>query len=233
MADAPAHIAELKRALGQRIADLRRAARLTQQDVARHTFVDRTYVSHAERGLHMPERAFWVAADTYLDADGSLYTAYDELAAAQHAVKQAELDALRARHLQPSSTTHHHAEVVRLDLVETFGTVLASQSGALSSTPDLPLTAAHTVHVMEAFSGHDLVNRRRILQQLTVLSGAALLRPVRQWIGLLPVVPPAAGVGAAELDELEESVRLFRRWDAAGVGGLKRKAVVGQLNAVA
>lgn len=232
MAEAPAHIAELKRALGQRLADFRRAARLTQQQLARHTFVDRTYVSHAERGLHMPERAFWVAADTYLDAGGGLTTAYDGLSAAQHAVKQAELDALRARHLQPNGRTHHLVEVLRHDLVETFGTVLAAHSDRLPSALDLPLTAAHTVQAMEAFSGHDLVSRRHVLQQLSVLSGAALLQPVRQWIGLLPVVP-ASRIGLVGLDELEESVRLFRRWDAAGVGGLKRKAVVGQLNAVA
>ncbi|MGH3905833.1 MAG: XRE family transcriptional regulator [Pseudonocardiaceae bacterium] len=34
-------------------------------------------------------------------------------------------------------------------------------------------------------------------------------------------------------DALERAVTLFRRWDASGVGGLRRKAVVGQLNAVA
>ena len=33
--------------------------------------------------------------------------------------------------------------------------------------------------------------------------------------------------------DYSDAVKLFRRWDASGVGGLKRKAVVGQLNAVA
>jgi DNA-binding XRE family transcriptional regulator len=41
------------------------------------------------------------------------------------------------------------------------------------------------------------------------------------------------GFGPEELDELRAAVKLFRRWDASGLGGLKRKAVVGQLNAVA
>ena len=40
-------------------------------------------------------------------------------------------------------------------------------------------------------------------------------------------------VGTDEVAELEQAVSLFRRWDASGAGGLRRKAVVGQLNAVA
>ena len=103
MADEPAHIAALKRALGRRLADLRKAARVTQQEVAKRGFVDRTYVSHAERGQQVPERGFWVAVDDFLKAGGSLRTAYDELVAAQHAVKQADLDALRARHHLPAA----------------------------------------------------------------------------------------------------------------------------------
>jgi transcriptional regulator with XRE-family HTH domain len=103
MAELPGHIAELKRQLGQRLADLRRVAGATQRDLARHTFIHRSYISHAERGQQMPERAFWATADDHLNAGGHLLTAYDELATAQHEVKQAELDALRARHQVPSS----------------------------------------------------------------------------------------------------------------------------------
>jgi tetratricopeptide (TPR) repeat protein len=40
-------------------------------------------------------------------------------------------------------------------------------------------------------------------------------------------------VGIEQIDDLEQAVTFFRRWDAAGNGGLHRKAVVGQLNAVA
>jgi transcriptional regulator with XRE-family HTH domain len=113
MVDEPTYVVELKRELGQRLADLRKAAGATQQDLARHTFVDRTYVSHAERAQQMPERAFWVAADDYLNAGGSLRAPYDELVAAQHAIKQAQLDALRARHQVPSSPTFPGTLVLR------------------------------------------------------------------------------------------------------------------------
>jgi hypothetical protein len=63
-----------------------------------------------------------------------------------------------------------------------------------------------------------------------------LLQPVRRWLAqaltIVPLVPPES-VSNDALDALERSAVLFRCWDASGVGGLRRKAVVGQLNAVA
>lgn len=105
----------------------------------------------------------------------------------------------------------------------------------LSSVPlDFSLVSGHTVQVMEGFSAHDLASRRQVLERLSILSSAALLKPIRQWVASLPVLPVSDNaLGPEELDELQAAVKLFRRWDASGVGGLKRKAVVGQLNAVA
>ncbi|MPZ81755.1 MAG: XRE family transcriptional regulator [Actinophytocola sp.] len=67
---------------------------------------------------------------------------------------------------------------------------------------------------------------------MSILSSAALIRPIRQWVASLPAGRDEP-IGLDNLDELRDAVKLFRRWDASGVGGLKRKAVVGQLNAVA
>ena len=105
----------------------------------------------------------------------------------------------------------------------------------VSSVPlDFSLSAARTVQVMEGFSAHDLTGRREALAQLTVISGGALLQPVRQWAAALASPAPlAAGGGEEEVSELEQAVTLFRRWDASGAGGLRRKAVAGQLNAIA
>src|SRR5580700_3299946 len=103
-----------------------------------------------------------------------------------------------------------------------------------SVSQDFPLSAADTMRVMEGFSARDIASRREALAGLTVITGVALLRPVRQWVASL--AGPAGGpvpLGTDEVTELEQSVALFRRWDAAGAGGLRRKAVVGQLNAVA
>jgi transcriptional regulator with XRE-family HTH domain len=123
------------------------------------------------------------------------------------------------------------------ELLADISDVPAEREGfaLVTSVPlDFSLSTAYTVRVMEGFSAHDLASRREALADLAVITGAALLHPVRQWaasLALLPGSPP--DVGADEIAELEQAVTLFRRWDASGAGGLRRKAVVGQLNAVA
>jgi len=105
----------------------------------------------------------------------------------------------------------------------------------VTSVPlDFSLSTAYTVRIMEGFSAHDIASRREALADLAIITGAALLRPVRQWaasLSLLTGSPPE--VGTDEVSELEQAVTVFRRWDASGAGGLRRKAVAGQLNAVA
>jgi transcriptional regulator with XRE-family HTH domain len=103
-----------------------------------------------------------------------------------------------------------------------------------SASLDFSLSAAYTMRVMEGFSARDIASRREALAGLTVITGVALLGPVRQWADSL-AGPPGGPVplGTDEVTELEQAVALFRRWDSSGVGGLRRKAVVGQLNAVA
>ena len=105
----------------------------------------------------------------------------------------------------------------------------------VTSVPlDFSLSSAYTVRIMEGFSANDIASRREALADLAIITGAALLQPVRQWaasLALLAGSPPKAGTD--EVTELEQAVTLFRRWDASGAGGLRRKAVVGQLNAVA
>jgi hypothetical protein len=81
---------------------------------------------------------------------------------------------------------------------------------------------------------HAIASRREALAGLAVITGAALLHPVRQWAASLALLPGSpSGMGTDEINELEQAVALFRRWDSSGAGGLRRKAVVGQLNAVA
>ena len=105
-------------------------------------------------------------------------------------------------------------------LVSLLGDVASAQVGTL----------------MERFAAMDIASRREVLQELTIMSGAILLQPVRRWLAqALAVVPLISleSVGCDALNALERAVTLFRRWDASGVGGLRRKAVVGQLNAIA
>jgi DNA-binding XRE family transcriptional regulator len=77
---------------------------------------------------------------------------------------------------------------------------------------------------------------REVLQELALMSGVVLWQPVRRWLAqaltVVPLVFPDS-VSNEALDARERAIMLFRRWDASGVGGLRRKAVVGQLTAVA
>ena len=120
------------------------------------------------------------------------------------------------------------------ELLETVSEVPGRTDGyTLRSSVSLDFSkASAAVSLTEGFSAHDLTSRRQVLERLSILSSAALLRPIRQWVASLPVMP-GGPMNPDDLVDLQAAVKLFRRWDASGVGGLKRKAVVGQLNAVA
>lgn len=121
-------------------------------------------------------------------------------------------------------------------LLTTVDEVQANPADAVVLSVVGDLTSAEIGTLMERFTAMDVASRREVLQELTILSGALLLQPVRRWLAqalaIVPLVSPGC-VGSDGLDALERSAMLFRRWDASGVGGLRRKAVVGQLNAVA
>lgn len=113
----------------------------------------------------------------------------------------------------------------------------AARPGAqLSTVAPVPLdfgvSAAEIVNAMEAFSAQDMASRRELLAGLSILTGDVLLRPVQTWVATLPAGNASAKLGTDDVRQLEDAVKLFRRWDASGVGGLQRKAVVGQLKAM-
>jgi transcriptional regulator with XRE-family HTH domain len=96
----PADIAELRRALGERLTTFRKAAGLTQGQLAAAAYLDRTTVSHVEKGRARADETFWQTADQLTEAGGQLVSAYRQLAAAKHAyeadVRSDELAAVRA-----------------------------------------------------------------------------------------------------------------------------------------
>lgn len=60
----------------------------------------------------------------------------------------------------------------------------------VSSVPlDFSLSATCTVRVMEGFSARDIASRREALAMLTIITGTALLQPIRQWAGALTLLP--------------------------------------------
>ncbi|MEU0169837.1 hypothetical protein ABZ214_31075 [Streptomyces iakyrus] len=129
--------------------------------------------------------------------------------------------------------------------VEDLGLRTARQSPSATGV-DLPWTGPQTVALLSEFSRSDLMLARRgfLGSSLVLSAGPALIEPMQRWLVPSPPAPrsepePAGGSGRArgrlsrpELDLLESTTVMFRQWDAQCGGGLRRKAVVGQLHEV-
>ncbi|MFF2515582.1 helix-turn-helix domain-containing protein [Streptomyces sp. NPDC058086] len=110
---------------------------------------------------------------------------------------------------------------------------------AESPEDDTPWRPDATVQLASDLTRSDLVMDRRAATRAlagAAIGGAALLDPLEAW--LLPAGPTAepgrrGRLGKRDVDELETTARAFRAWDHKFGGGLRRKAVVGQLNEVA
>jgi hypothetical protein len=118
---------------------------------------------------------------------------------------------------------------------------------APGSGVDLPWSGEQTVKLLSDYSRSDLMlNRRGFLgTSLALAAGSALIEPMQRWLAPTPSGQSANGIVSAargetatgrlsepELDLLESTVVMFRQWDAQNGGGLRRKAVVGQLHEV-
>jgi transcriptional regulator with XRE-family HTH domain len=104
---------------------------------------------------------------------------------------------------------------------------------------DTPWSPDHTVDLAVRLTRSDLVMDRRaaaLLLTAAALSGAALLDPLEGW--LQPALGSASSrrpgrLGDQDVRQLEETAVAFRSWDHQYGGGLRSKAVLGQLNEVA
>ncbi|MEH0404317.1 hypothetical protein QA808_18885 [Streptomyces sp. B21-089] len=108
-------------------------------------------------------------------------------------------------------------------------------SGARPDTDEIPWRPDATVNLAAHLTRSDLVMDRRALTRAlagAAVTGAALLDSLEGWL------VPAATVqgkrrpgrlGMREVEELETTARAFRQWDHQYGGGLRRKAVIGQL----
>ncbi|MGP3971538.1 helix-turn-helix domain-containing protein [Streptomyces sp. 6N223] len=96
-----------------------------------------------------------------------------------------------------------------------------------------------TVSLAARLTRNDLVMDRRAASRAlaaTVASGASLLDSLEGWLQNARRSPEAQRVGrlgGREVEQLEQTAEAFRRWDHQFGGGLRRKAVLGQLNEVA
>ncbi|OIK06969.1 hypothetical protein [Streptomyces monashensis] len=129
--------------------------------------------------------------------------------------------------------------------IEDLGLRAARQSPSATGV-DLPWTGPQTVALLSEFSRSDLMLARRgfLGTSLALSAGPSLIEPMQRWLVPSPASPgrpesrPALDprrpgrLSRPELDLLESTTRMFRQWDAQCGGGLRRKAVVGQLHEV-
>ncbi|MEV7786450.1 hypothetical protein AB0O72_13735 [Streptomyces sp. NPDC088106] len=139
---------------------------------------------------------------------------------------------------------------------ERFGVVVSVEDLGLRTTRpapsatgvDLPWTGPQTVALLSEFSRSDLMLARRgfLGSSLALSAGPSLIEPMQRWLVPNPPAPlprtepdPVSSAARArgrlskpELDLLETTTTMFRQWDAQCGGGLRRKAVVGQLHEV-
>ncbi|MGW3194494.1 transcriptional repressor NsdA [Streptomyces sp. NPDC001118] len=129
--------------------------------------------------------------------------------------------------------------------IEDLGLRAARQSPSVSGV-DLPWTGPQTVALLSEFSRSDLMLARRgfLGTSLALSAGPTLIEPMQRWLvptpaSAVPVAPEPVldsrrpgRLSRPELDLLESTTRMFRQWDAQCGGGLRRKAVVGQLHEV-
>ncbi|MEV6178225.1 hypothetical protein [Streptomyces sp. NPDC052015] len=128
--------------------------------------------------------------------------------------------------------------------VEDLGLRTARQTPAATGV-DLPWTGPQTVAQLSEFSRSDLMLARRgfLGTSLALSAGPSLIEPMQRWLVPSPPSPQedAASVPTSrargrlsrpELELLESTTVMFRQWDAQCGGGLRRKAVVGQLHEV-
>jgi hypothetical protein len=127
--------------------------------------------------------------------------------------------------------------------VEDLGLQTVHQSPSVSGV-DLPWAGDQTVTLLSEFSRSDLMLARRgfLGSSLSIAAGAALVEPMQRWLVPVPgseaagepPVPVRRGsrLSKPELELLEATTAMFRQWDAQCGGGLRRKAVVGQLHEV-
>jgi DNA-binding XRE family transcriptional regulator len=97
---------------------------------------------------------------------------------------------------------------------------------------------ADTVEIVSQFTRRDLtLDRREAARMLPgVIFGSALLEPLERWLSGAAEKPRAGLpglVGYQEVEQIENAACIFRDWDDQFGGGLRRKAVVGQLSEVA
>jgi tetratricopeptide (TPR) repeat protein len=223
-------IASARQALGRQLAALRQAAGLNQADLAaRIVGYGRSTVANVEIGRQNVRRDFWQRCDRVLGTQ-DLVPGYDQIQVLVRRRREEAAQAMRAER-----TRHTAGETAGADGGANGGFSAAAADRAPAAPAWEP---AHTAEDVDRFTAGDLMLGRREANRVlaALLVGAALTEPLEQWVraGAHIVEPGRRGtLGEDEVAHIEAFTRALRHWDNRFRLGVRRKAVVGQLNEVA
>ncbi|RQW93617.1 XRE family transcriptional regulator [Micromonospora inaquosa] len=169
-----------RRALGRRLAQLRRAAGHTQHDLARLVQYGRSSVANTETGHQHPDRSFWARCDIVLETGGVLVSEYDRITERDHrrrrssALQEFETASGPAT---PTDTGHACAEVDDgAVLWECEGRIDARRLALKSSTDDNVRLTYLENEVLEAIADNERLTPGILMGRL---------RPLRAYIDQL------------------------------------------------
>jgi transcriptional regulator with XRE-family HTH domain len=191
-----------------------RAARLrlgmSQAALADVIHVHRDLVAKVERAVRRPSEPFAVSCDSALGTSGALAALWQQVA------------------------EERSQRVPLSDLGLEMDPARKSRSQSL----EIVWAADSTVQAVSAFTRRDLALAGRETEDASaVISvGQTFMDPLRAWVenGRASVTPAVRSgrIGTDGMCEIEEVARVFRGWSDTLGGGLRKKAVIGQLSEV-
>lgn len=182
----PDQLAEMRRVLGAQLAASRQAAGLTQGQLAKATFRDRSTVAHIETGRSRADERFWTLADECCGAGGGLRAGFQAWVAARqdHEVRTREAQLAQAR---------EKAESLR-----------ATAAPPVMRAADWSVTAGE-----EVLDGGDQI-AEQLMRLLCELVGAMNRRELLQLLGwavtAVSVSPVVCGLDTEERERLARAI---------------------------
>jgi transcriptional regulator with XRE-family HTH domain len=209
--------------LGRYLEQLRKAAGLTQQELAGVVFKSRSSIANIETGRQNSDRAFWVRADEATGADGALVAAYERtrMRRAQIGTHAGTPDwspyqdiVHRLGHpgLQgddPAAALLDKVDSVRRELDRTLATSSGVAASQIAGSEEVASASARECATAPPFEAID--------QLLIDIAEVSSLIPVAQrlplQVGILAVVAKLAALVADELMVVGQT-RQSRSWHA-------------------
>ncbi|MGH3943419.1 MAG: helix-turn-helix domain-containing protein [Pseudonocardiaceae bacterium] len=228
MAREPEELAEMRRALGAQLATFRQAAELTQSQIAKAVFRDRTTVAHTESGRRPGDERFWRVADELCGAAGVLLAAFHAVEATKQEheawIRETQLSEARAKVAALRAAAVAPALPAEVDW--------SGASAGSNTVTRMPKTAVTVVGNPCPETVEDPAMRRREAIELAakLTAGAGLSAADRAVLDTPARVSPVpARIGAPDVTRVEEMTRKLMDQDKAMGGGSCRDAVLGYL----